>query len=199
MLLFNATRCFVGFLAVAELFQVLDITGTYYDADKWLRWTYMFCCLSWGTGETVRFGAFMFDNYSQWQCSCLKRSKAQQRLNDGAWTEQQPVLPIIPETITEDDVMWIRTVRYNVGTLIFPIGATCEWLLVLQTAILDKNLTQRENAAWLGFLGIMIVMWPIGLGFLFTALITQKRKHYKLVSSRMGASSYFAKQRLKTD
>lgn len=63
----------------------------------------------------------------------------------------------------------VKTVRYTVGPLCFPMGSFGEWVLLINAAMLG-----RDRGMW-----ILVVGWPIGFAALMKQLLAQRVKHMK--------------------
>ncbi len=137
-------------------------------------------CITWSAGEVVRFTVFTIDNAAQFFGGAPEQVFEFGRAH-GAHKNKNKIAHI---------VLGARTVRYGLGAVIFPIGAACEWVLVLQALLLQLTDLAGDAAdssvmtPWMGLLCLLIVAWPAGLYVLLKSLLSQKRKHAQMVLER---------------
>jgi len=107
-------------------------------------WPHLLTVACWGTGDTIRFLCFLVDNlYAEQQHSAGGAAAAG----------------------------LAKAVRYTVGPVIFPVGASAEMIMVIYAAL------RQEGYGKPGML-VAASLWPLGFYPLFTQLLRQRRKFF---------------------
>ena len=110
-------------------------------------WQHLATITCWSVGEVIRFTCFTFDSFFTLQ------------------SHNNPKKKTSPLTI-------FKTIRYQVSCVLFPIGATCELLLVLHIAMTTSRIEYY----------VLSCLWPMGFLPLMRRLLKQRANHTVLVS-----------------
>ena len=66
-------------------------------------------------------------------------------------------------------VPWMKSIRYSVGPVLFPLGAGGEMAMVLSIAM--------ETGRW--YVYVAASLWPLGFYPLMKTLLKQRRRHFQ--------------------